>query len=681
MNFLREQLTTDSKLRIAYFFCDSKDANNRTAVAVLKSLLYQLLDKNPGFFQHILQAYEKFRLDKETNWSAAALWDAFNKIAIDPAAESVYCIVDALDECLDDQSSNDYRRSDLLRDLNNLYLSQSSRCTARIVLSSRPIPQIESLLPNITTVIRLEDFNRSDIDRYISDEVDRLAIKGKYPPSLKKLVQDRIKKMSGNMFLWVSLVMNELSKCRTKGEIRHLLNTIPRTLFAYYESVLANISSENSNRTKILLMWIVHAATPIRLEELALAIAVRADARSIADIEDDIPLSIEDDVMELCSPLVEIVDSYIVLIHQTVKHFLITASESVGADIPPFEPCYHRIYYVSLQEASSTLARTCITYLMFIDHLKRSPIVDILKYPVVSWPIHARLSAPLDENTKDVFRKFMDMKSTHFSEWVKHYWELLFSDETYDGGIQTHIKPLYVASLLHITPLVELLLEDGAHVNSEGGKYFHALQCAASNGGSIDVVKLLVRKGADVNGYGGFHGTALMAASFSGNLEVVRFLLGCGAKTDIVGGKFGDVLQAAAWRGNLDIVKLLLSSGASTNVVGGEFGNPLLAAAWSGHLGVVEFLLDQGMDANSRGRFNGFPLQAAVRRGMTDVIETLLQRGADVNLKGGSMVALCMQQSLWEIQSWSRYWSMLGLISILQPRSMGLRCTSQYIVD
>jgi ankyrin repeat protein len=625
MNFLREQLATDSKSRIAYFFCNDKDVYNRTAVAVLKSLLYQLLHQNPGFFQHILPEYEKFRLDKETNWSAAALWSAFHNIVIDPAAESVYCVVDALDECLDDQGGNDYRRSDLLRDLHDLYLSQSSsQCTARIVLSSRPLPAIQSLLPNISLVIRLEDFNRSDIGQYISDEVDRLAIKGKYPPGLKVEVQKTIEEMSGNMFLWVSLTVNDLSKRRTIKEIRHLLNTVPRTLFAYYECILASISSENSDRAKVLLMWIAHAATPIRLEELALAIAVRDDARSIAEIEEDMPLNIEDHIMELCSPLVEIVDTYVVFIHQSVKDFLMTAGERVGLDSPPFEPRYHRIYHVPLQEASSKLTRTCITYLTFIDHTQRPPAIDVSECPVLGWPIHARLSAPLDDKTKHVFPKFLDINSAHFSVWMKYYWDLHLAGESFEGEIQSHIQPLYVASLLHITPLVKLLLEDGADVNNQGGTYINALQCAASNGGSIDIVEILVGEGADVNAYGGFHGTALMAASFSGNIEVVKFLLVCGAKTDLVGGKFGDVLQAAAWRENLDIIKLLLDSGASINVLGGEFGNPLLAAAWSGHPDVAEFLLDQGLDANNRGRLNGFPLQAAVRRGHTIVIQKLL---------------------------------------------------------
>ena len=50
--------------------------------------------------------------------------------------------------------------------------------------------------------------------------------------------------------------------------------------------------------------------------------------------------------------------------------------------------------------------------------------------------------------------------------------------------------------------VVRLLLEKGANVNAEGGKYGNALQ-AASFGGHEAVVRLLLEKGANVNAEGG----------------------------------------------------------------------------------------------------------------------------------------------------------------------------------
>jgi ankyrin repeat protein len=56
--------------------------------------------------------------------------------------------------------------------------------------------------------------------------------------------------------------------------------------------------------------------------------------------------------------------------------------------------------------------------------------------------------------------------------------------------------------------VVRLLLDRGANVNAQGGRYGSALQ-AALYGGHESVVRLLVERGADVNAQGGEYGNAL----------------------------------------------------------------------------------------------------------------------------------------------------------------------------
>jgi ankyrin repeat protein len=54
------------------------------------------------------------------------------------------------------------------------------------------------------------------------------------------------------------------------------------------------------------------------------------------------------------------------------------------------------------------------------------------------------------------------------------------------------------------------------------------LQAAAAKD-SIDVVKLLLDAGADINAKGGYYGNALQAAVFKGSVDLVRLLLDAGA--------------------------------------------------------------------------------------------------------------------------------------------------------
>ena len=152
--------------------------------------------------------------------------------------------------------------------------------------------------------------------------------------------------------------------------------------------------------------------------------------------------------------------------------------------------------------------------------------------------------------------------------------------------------------------VIQLLLEKGAEVNAQGGKYGNALQAAAFHG-KVKVVELLLDNGADVNAQGGEHGNALQAATVaakeSSGIEIIRLLLCRGADVHAQGGKYGNVLQAAAYEGKIEVVRMLLGKGANINTQGGMFGTVLQAAAYSGNIEVIRLLLDNGADINARG--------------------------------------------------------------------------------
>jgi ankyrin repeat protein len=56
------------------------------------------------------------------------------------------------------------------------------------------------------------------------------------------------------------------------------------------------------------------------------------------------------------------------------------------------------------------------------------------------------------------------------------------------------------------------------------------------------------------------------------HVDIVRILIENGADVNIVGGKYGTALQAAAMLGRESIVRLLIDNGAEVNAVGDKYG-------------------------------------------------------------------------------------------------------------
>lgn len=86
-----------------------------------------------------------------------------------------------------------------------------------------------------------------------------------------------------------------------------------------------------------------------------------------------------------------------------------------------------------------------------------------------------------------------------------------------------------------------------------------------SRGGKIEVVKLLISEGADVN-VGAEDIPALVYAIVYGQTEIARFLLANGADPNLQGRQSGiPILHMAVYGGNTGLVDLLVQKGIDVN--------------------------------------------------------------------------------------------------------------------
>ena len=155
--------------------------------------------------------------------------------------------------------------------------------------------------------------------------------------------------------------------------------------------------------------------------------------------------------------------------------------------------------------------------------------------------------------------------------------------------------PLWNAIWLGDTKMVELLLNHGADAKQKfkGENLINLLE-VSSQEGHLEITRLLVKGGADVNERSSHGQTPLRIAARNGHVDLVRYFLSKGCEVDSKGDDGATPLEHAAGKGHLDIVKLLIEKGASVNVQDKEGDFALGEAARGGHLEVVNYLLSKG---------------------------------------------------------------------------------------
>ena len=132
--------------QLSYFFCQATDSRINGATAVLRGLLYLLVNQQPSLVSHIRKKHDHAgkALFEDTNaW--VALSEIFTNILQDPSLTSTYLIVDALDECV----------ADLPKLLD--FIVQKSSVSSRVkwIVSSRNWPDIEERLKRAGHKVRL----------------------------------------------------------------------------------------------------------------------------------------------------------------------------------------------------------------------------------------------------------------------------------------------------------------------------------------------------------------------------------------------------------------------------------------------------------------------------------------------------------------------------------------------
>jgi hypothetical protein len=220
---------------LSYFFCQATDVRLNNATAVLRGLIYQLINQQRSLILHLRERYdEKQNLFEDLN-AFYALREIFTKMLHDLCTK-VYLVVDALDEC---ESG--------LSQLLNLIVQTTSISSSHIkwLVSSRNRRDVETgLRLNDNTVECSLELNAESVSGavslYIDHKVAELAQWEGYSDKLLDQVKSELHQKANGTFLWVALVCNELKKVRKWNALKWL-QKVPSDLTSLYNRMMKQI--------------------------------------------------------------------------------------------------------------------------------------------------------------------------------------------------------------------------------------------------------------------------------------------------------------------------------------------------------------------------------------------------------------------------------------------------------
>ncbi|KFZ16205.1 hypothetical protein V501_02341 [Pseudogymnoascus sp. VKM F-4519 (FW-2642)] len=641
--FLAEELeraTTDiPDTYFLQYFCDSRRDECNTGVAILRGLLFQLLQLQPKLIDYILP---RFEVEKSSLFTLETLWKIFEAMICDAMLSTVYCILDGLDECEESPLLV------LLKKLEALFSRDlSSAHCLKLLVVTRDHPEFISEILSNFQCIHLDTHASKEVDfdvrHFIKVKVDDLSAKKNYPSSIR-------------------IVADQLTKYTWSEVEEALKNHFPPGLEELYARMLLQIRMDRRKTAAKILLWVTMTFRPLSLLELSTAIDIVVEPSASFSREE-----VMRDKVSHYGYFLTVTNDKVRLIHRSAKDYLLRKTPDLNAKFEFFR--------LKEEVGNSEIAQKCFDYLQNgaligdkVDlasnslHLKAFPL---LSYAVLYWQHHAN-SLARSEYVVNPLHPFYNEKSQTFKSWLGTYWVAIGKEEP-----PNLFTPLHLASWFGILSLAENILSKKGLFETQklsfifknwGGinkrdSYGRTALWAAASQGHESLVRLLLENGAEINLTGelerGSRVTALFCAAARGHIAVLQLLLKKGGnvhdESETLGYFRGTALVWAVGKGDKDVALLLIENKANWQAkceFDGLTLTMLMMAAIGGNEAIVQLLLRKGAKIDEeieiRSGFSATALSVAIEARNRAIVQVLLENGADIDrateLKHGSKV-------------------------------------------
>jgi hypothetical protein len=426
---------------LSYFFCQATDSRINSATAVLRGLLYMLIDQQPSLASHVCKSYDragKSLFEDANAW--VALTRIFMDVLQDPSLTTTYLIIDALDECVTD-------RMKLLE-----FVAKQPSTSGRVkwIVSSRNWPDIEAQLERAGHKVRLSlELNAKSVaaavNTFIHQKVDQLALDKQYKEDIRQAVLEHLTSNANDTFLWVALVCQDL-KATPKWSVLKKLASFPPGLDALYRRMIQQMSeSDGAEICQQVLASAVVLYRPVKVQELVALI------EQLHDFVDDLESVRE--IISLCGSFLTLREDTVYFVHQSAKDFIVAKASDVVFPGGTGE-CHRKIFSKSMALLLQTLHRDMYSLkepgfpIENVTQPDPNPLATS-RYPCIYWIDHLHDSKP-NLSTDNAYNLHVRGIVDEFLRTKLLYWlEGLSLCKTLGGGVVSIAKLLSLVQVWH----------------------------------------------------------------------------------------------------------------------------------------------------------------------------------------------------------------------------------------
>ncbi len=317
---LPQNLPNTSSTQILYYFFKDTSPEQRSATRAVSTILHQLFAARPQLIRHALPSYRE--IGAALSQTFPKLWSIFSAAVADPLTGDVFCVLDALDEC------NEQEQQTLTQAIQQI-LSSSSRL--KILITSRPYFEIrygfhELLEASSNIELAGNDESASvkkEIDLVIRHRVKELAKKSRLHPKVEAHLEKRLLRIEHRTYLWLRLIWEVVRKSLsgTVSAMNKLIDNLPVGIQESYEALLQRC--DDPSFAKRALQIVLVAGRPLTLEEMDIALHVDEPTSSYVDLELEGSSRLQETLPSRCGLMISVIQSKVYFIHQTVKEFLV----------------------------------------------------------------------------------------------------------------------------------------------------------------------------------------------------------------------------------------------------------------------------------------------------------------------------------------------------------------------